>query len=141
MNSVEQKRIIAIIAVLLIVLFVISVARKAVVPEENLTEYSLEKIKVSLPEEYELLEELEHKYSTGLKFGKKGCDDFLFSIIHLENISTEPLDIPGELFFDEEGEGFKEITREEIKEKIESYERISEKNFDESEYGDDIFSR
>ena len=38
MNSVEQKRIIAIIAVLLIVLFVISVARKAVVPEENLTE-------------------------------------------------------------------------------------------------------
>ena len=41
----------------------------------------------------------------------------------------------------EEGEGLKEITREEIKEKIESYERISEKNFDESEYGDDIFSR
>lgn len=38
MNSIEQKRIIAIIAVLLIVLFVISVARKAVVPEENLTE-------------------------------------------------------------------------------------------------------
>lgn len=38
MNSVEQKRIIAIIAVLLIVLFVISVARKAVVPEEELTE-------------------------------------------------------------------------------------------------------
>lgn len=38
MNSVEQKRIIAIIAVLLIVLFVISVARKVVVPEENLTE-------------------------------------------------------------------------------------------------------
>lgn len=38
MNSVEQKRIIVIIAVLLIVLFVISVARKAVVPEENLTE-------------------------------------------------------------------------------------------------------
>ena len=80
-------------------------------PEENLTEYSLEKIKVSLPEEYELLEELEHKYSTGLKFGKKGCDDFLFSIIHLENISTEPLDIPGELFFDEEGEGFSRMVK------------------------------
>ena len=80
-------------------------------PEENLTEYSLEKIKVSLPEEYELLEELEHKYSTGLKFGKKGCDDFLFSIIHLENISTEPLDIPSELFFDEECEGFSRMVK------------------------------
>ncbi len=80
-------------------------------PEENLTEYSLEEIKVSLPEEYELLEELDHKYSTGLKFGKKGCDDFLFSIIHLENISTEPLDIPGELFFDEEGEGFSRMVK------------------------------
>lgn len=80
-------------------------------PEENLTEYSLEKIKVSLPEEYELLEELDHKYSTGLKFGKKGCDDFLFSIMHIENISTEPLDIPGELFFDEEGEGFSRMVK------------------------------
>ncbi len=80
-------------------------------PEENLTEYSLEEIKVSLPEEYELLEELDHKYSTGLKFVKKGCDDFLFSIIHLENISTEPLDIPGELFFDEEGEGFSRMVK------------------------------
>ena len=38
MNSVEQKRIIVVIAILLIVLFVISVARKAVVHEEDLTE-------------------------------------------------------------------------------------------------------
>ena len=40
----------------------------------------------------------------------------------------------------EEGEGLKMIERETLKEKIENYDRIDEKNLDESEYGDDIFS-
>lgn len=79
--------------------------------EEKLNEYSIEEIKVSLPQEYEFLEKIDLKYSTGLKFGKKGCDDFLFSIMHCESIFTEPLDIPGELFFDEEGEGFSRMVK------------------------------
>ncbi len=77
--------------------------------EEELTEYSLDGIKISLPDEYEFLEKIDHEYSTGLKFGKKGCDDFLFLIMHCENMASEPLDIPGELFSGENGEGFKRM--------------------------------
>lgn len=38
----------------------------------------------------------------------------------------------------EEGIGLTPITRENVKEKIRTYSRIDEKNFDETEYGDDI---
>ena len=77
--------------------------------EENLTEYSLEGIKISLPDEYELLEKNENEYNTGLKFGKKGCDDFQFSVLQRKNFETEPLDIPGTLFSGENGEGIKRM--------------------------------
>lgn len=39
----------------------------------------------------------------------------------------------------EEGKGLVSITRDDIKEKIKTYNKIEEKNFNESEYGDDIF--
>ena len=39
----------------------------------------------------------------------------------------------------EESKGMECISREEMKEKIKSYERVGAKNFNESEYGDDIF--
>ena len=77
--------------------------------EENLTEYSLEGIKISLPYEYELLEKNENEYSTGLKFAKKGCDDFQFSVLQRTNFETEPLDIPGSLFSGENGESIKRM--------------------------------
>jgi transcriptional regulator with XRE-family HTH domain len=77
--------------------------------EENLTEYSLEGIKISLPYEYELLEKNENEYSTGLKFSKKGCDDFQFSVLQRTNFETEPLDIPGSLFSGENGEDIKRM--------------------------------
>ncbi len=77
--------------------------------EGELTEYSLDGIKISLPKEYEFLEKIDLEYSTGLKFGKKGCDDFLFSIMHCENMASKPLDIPGELFSGENGEDFKRM--------------------------------
>ncbi len=75
-------------------------------PEENLTEYSLEGIKVSLPEEYKLLEKVESEHFTMLKFSKSGIEDFFLAITQKEKIETEPLDITGDLFLDEEGEEF-----------------------------------
>ena len=39
----------------------------------------------------------------------------------------------------EEGKGLIPITRDDIKEKIKTYDKIEEKNFDGTEYGDDIF--
>lgn len=75
-------------------------------PKENLTEYSLEGIKVSLPEEYKLLEKVESEHFTMLKFSKSGIEDFFLAITQKEKIETEPLDITGDLFLDEEGEEF-----------------------------------
>lgn len=77
--------------------------------EEGLSEYSLDGIKLSLPDEYVFLEKNENEYSTGMKFGKKGCDDFQLSVIQRKNFETEPLDIPGSLFSGENGEDIKKM--------------------------------
>ena len=44
-----------------------------------------------------------------MKFGKKGCDDFQFSVLQRTNFETEPLDIPGSLFSGENGEDIKRM--------------------------------
>ena len=78
---------------------------------EVLTEYIVEDIKFALPDEYELLGNIENKYSTGLKFGKKGSEEVLFTVTHSVNIATEPLDIPSELFSGEKGEETKKMIK------------------------------
>ena len=44
-----------------------------------------------------------------------------------------------EYYIYEESKGLENVTREMVKTRIKTYERVNEKNFDKTEYGDDIF--
>lgn len=77
--------------------------------EENLVEYEVEGIKISLPESYVISEESEYEYSTTINFSKSGCDDFLFGVSKREEYTTEPTDIPSEVFSNEGGVYFRQM--------------------------------
>jgi len=77
--------------------------------EENLVEYEVEGIKISLPESYVISEETEYEYSTTINFSKSGCDDFLFGVSKREEYTTEPTDIPSEVFSTEGGVYFRQM--------------------------------